>query len=59
MATWAIDQDHPTGSDHEAIVLGWEDIEVPSEVDFDRAVTGWQIQALVIDSESLERAAQA
>ena len=28
-------------------------------MDFDRAVTGWQIQALVSDSESLERAAQA
>ena len=23
---WAIDQDHPTGSDHEAILLEWEDM---------------------------------
>jgi endonuclease/exonuclease/phosphatase family metal-dependent hydrolase len=26
LSTWAIDQDHPTGSDHEVIVLGWEDL---------------------------------
>jgi hypothetical protein len=60
LSTWAIDQDHPTGSDHEVIVLGWEDLaEIEAPVEASRAITGWQIQGLLADSEAIRKATQA
>jgi hypothetical protein len=60
LSTWAIDQDHPTGSDHEVIVLGWEDLAgIETPVENSRAITGWQIQGLLADSEAIGKATQA
>ena len=60
LTTWATDQDHPTGSDHEVIILGWEDLAgAETPVENSRAITGWQIQGLLADSEALGKATQA
>jgi Endonuclease-reverse transcriptase len=59
LSVWALEQDHPTGSDHEAIVLGWEELgegEVDAPIEAARATTGWQIQDLLGDSETLGKA---
>jgi len=55
---WLIDRDCSTGSDHELILMEWDDIgENPQGKS--NVVTGWRIQELLADGETLERAAQA
>ena len=58
LETWRVDQDYPTGSDHEVLVMEWGELErfltPPS-----REVTGWQIQALQADPQALEAAKHA
>lgn len=57
LETWTVDQEHPTGSDHELIVMEWAPLEqklaAPSQ-----DVTGWQIQALQANTQALEEAKQ-
>ena len=57
LQAWTVDQDHPTGSDHELLVMEWAPIEHGSEPP-SREVTGWQIQALQADPQALEYAKQ-
>ncbi|ODM18159.1 hypothetical protein SI65_06030 [Aspergillus cristatus] len=52
---WTVDQEHPTGSDHELIIMEWTSLEristIPSQY-----VTGWQIQTLQANPQALEEA---
>ena len=52
---WTVDQEHPTGSDHELIIMEWASLERISTVP-SQDVTGWQIQALQADLQALEGA---
>src|SRR5699024_8586358 len=55
LETWTIDQEHPTGSDHELIVMEWPSLErkltAPSQ-----HITGWQIQTLRANAQALGEA---
>ena len=50
-----IDQDHPTGSDHELIVMEWTPLEQEVSAT-SHNVTGWQIQTLQANTQVLEEA---
>lgn len=58
LPTLFVDRDHPTGLDHEVIVLGWDPLGT-APMEPSQMITGWQIQALQADKEALEEAAQA
>jgi ribonuclease HI len=53
LRAWAVDEDHQTGSDHEMIVMEWASMEHGSMAP-SKEVTGWQIQALEADPQTLE-----
>jgi len=55
LETWGIDQEHPTGSDHELIVMEWTPLEQTSATP-SQDVTGWQIQTLQANPQALEEA---
>ena len=55
LETWRVDQDYPTGSDHEVLVMEWGELE-RSLAPPSREVTGWQIQALQANPQALEAA---
>ena len=55
LETWGIDQEHPTGSDHELIVMEWTPLERTSATP-SQDVTGWQIQTLQANPQALEEA---
>ncbi|KAJ5453717.1 uncharacterized protein N7458_004673 [Penicillium daleae] len=57
LLAWTVDGDHATGSDHELLVMKWVPIENGWEPPSSE-VTGWQIQALQADSQTLENAKQ-
>ena len=55
LETWTIDQGHPTGSDHELIIMEWASLEqIPATPS--QEVTGWQIQTLQANPQALEEA---
>ena len=57
LSAWYVDSEHPTTSDHELIVVEWEEMgRPPSEVS--NEVTGWDIAALLADAEASEEAAK-
>ncbi|KAL2004467.1 hypothetical protein VTN00DRAFT_3496 [Thermoascus crustaceus] len=57
LEAWFVDQDHPTGSDHEVIVMEWSPLRKdPREPS--KEITCWQIQALQADTEALNQAMQ-
>ncbi|KAL2012110.1 hypothetical protein VTN00DRAFT_4828 [Thermoascus crustaceus] len=56
---WLVDQDYLTGSDHELILMEWEDLEKTSPGQPSSEVTGWHIQGLLEDAEALNKAVQA
>jgi hypothetical protein len=58
LQAWMVDKDHPTGSDHELLVMEWAPIEHASEPP-SKEVTGWQIQALQADPQALDNARQS
>jgi ribonuclease HI len=57
LPNWAIDKDHPTGSDHETILLEWDDLG-QTRTETSKAITGWQIEALIGDEEAKTKATQ-
>ena len=58
LETWRVDQDCPTGSDHEALVVEWGELEWVL-TPLSKEVTGWQIQALQADPQATEAAKHA
>ncbi|KAL2011871.1 hypothetical protein VTN00DRAFT_4589 [Thermoascus crustaceus] len=56
---WLVEQDCLTGSDHELILMEWEDLEKASPGQPSSEVTGWHIQGLLEDAETLNKAVQA
>ena len=55
LEAWAIDQEHPTGSDPELIIMEWTYLEQKSATP-SQGVTGWQIQTLQAKPQALEEA---
>ena len=54
---WTVDQECPTGSDHELIVMEWTPLEQGITAT-SQNVTGWQIQTLQANTQALEEAKQ-
>ena len=54
---WTVDQERPTGSDHELIVMEWTPLEQGITAT-SQNVTGWQIQTLQANAQALEEAKQ-
>jgi endonuclease/exonuclease/phosphatase family metal-dependent hydrolase len=55
--SWLVDNELPTGSDHELILMEWKDLERRS-LQTSKQITGWQIRSLQADSEALDKAKQ-
>lgn len=58
MTLWEIPEEHPALSDHELILLRWEDADIGlSQPKMGRA-TGWDIQGLIDDKDQFQKAHQ-
>lgn len=55
---WYVAHNHPTGSDHETIVMEWDSLQ-RTPMGTSQEITGWQIEALQTDKEALKRAMHA
>jgi Endonuclease-reverse transcriptase len=55
LESWAIETESPSPSDHELIVLEWGDLDEALMVNIGE-ITGWDIDRLRQDSETLKRA---
>ena len=56
LTLWEIPEEFPSLSDHELIVLRWEDIDCDSVNQNSGKITGWDIQGLIEDKNSLQAA---
>lgn len=56
LTLWEIPEEYPSLSNHELIVLRWEDIDFNSANQKDRQITGWDIPRLMNDEKSLQAA---
>ena len=56
LTLWKIPEEYPSLSNHELIVLQWEDVGYNLVNSKDRQVTGWDIQGLINDEKNLETA---
>ena len=59
LESWSIDEDNPTPSDHTLILLEWTDMNEPPityQGKHKGEKTGWNIDSLKQDSETLEKA---
>ena len=56
LTLWEIPKDYPSLSDHELILLRWEDINHDLPNKQDEAPTGWDIQGLTKSLDNLESA---
>ena len=54
LRVWEFPEEYPSLSDHELIMMEWEDIEVPSKTR--AAISGWSINNLLEDNKSLKAA---
>ena len=54
---WTVDQERPTSSDHELIVMEWTPLEQGIAAT-SQSVTGWQIQTLQANAQALDEAKQ-
>ena len=54
LTLWEIPEEHPSFSDHELIVLRWEDVEYNSTNESCGRVIGWDIQGLINNPDSLQ-----
>ena len=57
LATWYVDSEHSTPSDHELIVVEWDEMGQPIG-NQPREVTGWDIEGLLADLDALEAASK-
>ena len=56
LTLWEIPEEYPSLSDHELIVLRWEDVSYNSISSRDGRITGWDIEGLTSDERGLEAA---
>lgn len=56
MTLWEIPEEYPSLSDHEFILLRWEDINYTSPSKNGAAPTGWDIQGLIQSQKKLQSA---
>lgn len=56
LTLWEIPEKHPSFSDHELIVLRWKDVEYNSINKSYGRVTGWDIEGIINNSDSLQAA---
>ena len=56
LTLWEIPEEHPSYSDHELIVLRWEDVEYNLTNKSCEKITGWDIQGLIGDKNKLQAA---
>ena len=56
LTLWEIPDEYPSLSNHELIVLRWEDVDYNSANPKDGQITGWDIQGLINDEKSLQAA---
>jgi hypothetical protein len=55
--SWLVDDEYPTGSDHELILVEWKDLERRA-TETSKQVTRWQIQSLQANLKALDKAKQ-
>jgi hypothetical protein len=55
LESWAVERDNPTPSDHELIVLEWEDLD-KTLIANTGEITGWDIDSLTQDPDALKKA---
>ncbi len=56
LRVWEIPEDYPSLSDHELILMEWEDIEIEDSEKRQALVSGWSIQKLLEDEKLLQAA---
>ncbi len=56
LQVWEIPEEYPSLSDHELILMEWEDIEAQGPDKQQAAMTGWSIKNLLEDKELLQAA---
>lgn len=56
LRVWEIPEEYPSLSDHELILMEWEDIDTPGQGNAQAAMTGWSIKNLLEDDKLLEAA---
>ena len=59
LTLWEISEKYPALSDHELILLRWEDIDVSLSQPNTAKATGWDIQGLIGDKDQLIKAKKA
>lgn len=58
MTLWEISEEYPAISDHELLLLRWEDIDVGLFQPNTSRATSWDIQGLIDDKNQLQKAQQ-
>ena len=51
LRVWEIPEEYPSLSDHELILLEWEDLEIRGQEKYQPAIKGWSIQNLLQDKK--------
>ena len=54
LRVWEIPEEYPSLSDHELILMEWEDIDVLGQRNNQVAMSGWSVKNLLEDNELLE-----
>lgn len=58
LTLWEIPEEHPAISDHELILLRWEDIDIGLSQPNAGKATGWDVQGLIDNKDQLQKAQQ-
>ena len=56
LRVWEIPEEYPSLSDHELILMEWEDIDTPGQRNSQPAMSGWSIRNLLEDEKKLKAA---
>ncbi len=56
LRVWEIPEEYPSLSDHELILIEWEDIDTQGQRNTQAATSGWSIKNLLEDDKLLEAA---
>ena len=56
LRVWEILEEYPSLSDHEFILMEWEEIDIPGQKNTQAAMSGWSIKNLLEDDKLLEAA---
>ena len=56
LRVWEIPEEYPSLSDHEIILMEWEEIDIPGQKNTQAAMSGWSIKNLLEDNKLLKAA---